>query len=262
MKTYCILIITLALAFALGCAKEQTLQYSGFLEDYTGFTQGRKGGVELVYEKEGADISKYNKLMVDEVVFYFKEDAEYKGIHADEMKKLSDALHTAIADALSRAYQLVYEPGPDVLRLRIALTDIVPSNIGKYNRSKFIPGGLAYSELKKKTTGSYAFVGRASMEAELLDSMTNERIAAAIDRWSGDIYKYDAMNDKYDNVYREKRVGAVDRSQRWDTEDRAKGWSAVDRADRWADVQDAFKFWAKRLGLWLDETHGEKKSDD
>jgi hypothetical protein len=157
--TYHILILSLTLAFAFGCAKEQTLQYSGFLEDYTGFKPGRKGGAELVYEKEGADISKYNKLMVDEVVFYFKEDAEYKGIRADEMKKLSDALYTAIADSLSRAYQLVYEPGPDVLRLRIALTDIVPSNIGKYNRSTFIPGGLAYSELKKKTTGSYAFVG-------------------------------------------------------------------------------------------------------
>jgi hypothetical protein len=91
--------------------------------------------------------------------------------------------------------------------------------------------------------------------------LLDERIAAAIDRRSGDIYKYDAMNDKHDALYRDKRVGAVDRSQRWDTGDRTKGWSAVDRADRWGDVQDALKFWAKRLGVWLDETRGEKKSD-
>ena len=41
-----------------------------------------------------------------------------------EMAELSHKFHQAAKDALSGAYPMVEEPGPDVMRLRVAITDL------------------------------------------------------------------------------------------------------------------------------------------
>ena len=107
--------IGLSLTIAMGCATQQTMSKTGFLQDYTGFKPGPEGGADFVYFKEGVDFSSYDKVMVDHVVFYFKEDSAYKGIHAGEMKELADAFHEAIAEALADAGRRLGEevPGGD-----------------------------------------------------------------------------------------------------------------------------------------------------
>jgi hypothetical protein len=60
------------------------------------------------------------------------------------------------------------------------------------------------------------------MEAEFLDSQTNERLGAAIDTKAGEKYK------------------------------------VVKGMDKWGHAKDAFNFWAKRLRIWLDEVHGRQ----
>ena len=85
---------------------------------------GPEGGVDQRYIKEGVNFKQYNKIMLDQVRFYFKNDAADKGIDAAEMKELADTLHKDIIDALGRAYPLVAKPGPNVMRIRIAITDM------------------------------------------------------------------------------------------------------------------------------------------
>jgi hypothetical protein len=214
--------IGLSLTIAIGCATQQTMSKTGFLQDYTGFKPGPKGGADFVYFKEGVDFSAYNKVMVDHVVFYFKEDSAYKGIHADEMKELADAFHGAIAEALKDGYPLVDKSGPGVLRIRAAITDVVPSKPALNTISTILPVGLAISSIKRGATGVHASVGQASIEAELMDSQTNERLGAAIDTKAAEKYKL------------------------------IKGIS------KWGHVKDAFKFWANRLRIVLDKAHGKK----
>jgi hypothetical protein len=84
-----------------------------------------------------------------------------------------------------------------------------------------MPPALAASSIKKSQEGSYIGVGLASMEAELLDSMTNERIGAVIDT---------------------KAAGQFE---------------LTDERTTWQHTQNAFKFWAQRLRKWLDEVHGK-----
>jgi hypothetical protein len=60
------------------------------------------------------------------------------------------------------------------------------------------------------------------MKAELLDSWTNERVGAVIDRKKG---------------VKEK---------------------AVENSDQWDHTREVFKFWAQRLRKWLDATHNRK----
>ena len=65
---------------------------------------------------------KYNKYMVDSVIFFLADDSEYKGIDPNELKELSDGFNQAIVDAFKDKYAIVTEPGPDVARIRIAIT--------------------------------------------------------------------------------------------------------------------------------------------
>jgi hypothetical protein len=206
-----------------GCAKKQQVkqEYSGFLQNYPTFEPGPEGGAKLVYFKEGIDFSTYNKVMMDHVVFYLSDDAKDKGIQPDTMKELSDVFHEAVIEELKDAYPIVDEPGADVMRIWLAITELVPGKPGITLVTTAMPGGSAVKVIKYAATGSHSFVGETAMEAEVLDSLTNQRIAAAIDRRG-----------------------------------KVKTIKITEGMTKWGETKDVFKFWAKRLRIWLDETHG------
>jgi hypothetical protein len=159
-------------------------EYSGFLKDYPAFKEGKEG-VDMVYVKEGVDFTKYNKIILHEVVYYFKDDADYKGIHASEIQELTEAFNRAFIDALHHAYPLTDKPGPDVMTVRVGITEIKTSRPALGTVTTIVPVGLAISYLKKGITGAHTAIGSATMEAEFLDSVSNERIGAAIDKAPG-----------------------------------------------------------------------------
>jgi hypothetical protein len=217
LKIIFILAISIVLAMTFGCATQKTAR-SGFLESYPAFEPGPKGGADFVYLKKDVDFTSYDKVMMDHVVFYFSEDAKYKGIHADEMKELADSFHKAFAEALANAYPLVDKPGTGVMRIRTAITDLVPSKPGLSGVTTVVPIGLAIDLVKSGAGGGHTGVGQASMEVEFLDSMTNERIAAAVDTKPGD---------------------------------------KLEGLTKWGAAKGAFEFWAKRLRTYLDQIHGK-----
>ncbi|MDY6838211.1 MAG: DUF3313 domain-containing protein [Thermodesulfobacteriota bacterium] len=211
---FVLVIVVVAYSSVADCGEKP--KYSGFLKDYPSFIEGKKG-VDMVYTKAGVDFSKYNKIMMDEVVFYFKKDADYKGIHPSEIQELSEAFNRAFIDALNDAYPLTDKPGPDVMRVRVGITEIKMSKPGMGTVTTIIPVGLAVSLVKKGATGGYTGIGSASMEAEFLDSVSNERIGAAIDKAPG---------------------GKLD-------------------LGKLTPAKEAFEFWAGRLRIWLDEIHSK-----
>jgi len=80
-----------------------------------------------------------------------------------------------------------------------------------------LPIRLTVGEAKKAITGEDFGAGSASMELEILDSMTNQRIAAAIDKYS----------ESQDSCI--SKEGAA---------------------------HEAFGFWAKRFRFFMDTIHG------
>lgn len=102
--------VGVALMIVTGCAAKKST-YSGFLGNYPIFKPGPKDGADLIYLKKHVDFRAYNKVMMDHVVFYFKKDADYKGIHSDELKELTNAFHLSVANVLKGAYPLASKPG-------------------------------------------------------------------------------------------------------------------------------------------------------
>ncbi|MDA8239349.1 MAG: DUF3313 domain-containing protein [Nitrospiraceae bacterium] len=195
-------------------------KFSGFLQNYKGLKEGPKDGAQLIYRKAGTDFAKYGKIMLDSVVFFLADDAEYRGISAEDMKELSDTFNKAAVDALGKDYPLVGEAGPDVMRVRVAITHLKPSKPARTASSTVMPMGLALSFVKKGVTGEYTGVGSTGIEVEFLDSLANERIGAAVDYKPGG---------------------------------KLSGFA------KWSASKEAFEFWAGRLKTFLDGVHGKKQ---
>ncbi|SPD75610.1 conserved exported hypothetical protein [uncultured Desulfobacterium sp.] len=190
--------------------------FSGFLGDpsvYKQLTPGPKDGAKLRWIKPGVDFGKYNKFMVDSVIFYLAPDA-YKGIDPQEMKELADSFNTEIMAAFRDKYPIVSEPGPDVARIRIAITNVKPSRPGVSAITSVVPVGIGISLIKKGATGGWSGSGETCVEFEALDSITNEAIVMAVDQQQAQF---------------------------------------EDRFSKLGSAKDAFKFWAERIVKFLDE---------
>jgi hypothetical protein len=124
-----------------------------------------------------------------------------------------------LINALEPDYPEVNKPGPDVLGIRLAITNV---HVKKKKR-----GLLGYTPVGLVVTTGIALAGKnisltdATIEVEVLDSVTNERIGALIDKQSAP------------------------------PEKRKKGKIS------WEEVESTLKFYAERFRARLDAERGE-----
>ena len=214
VKIASMVIISFNLILSFGCA-QKNIYPEFFGEKYPHFKPGPEGGADLLYIKEGVDFSIYSKIMVDQQ-FYFDSGSKYNAIHPEAIAALEEAMIKAIVDATGNTYPLVDKARPDVLRIRLAITDLIPLSFSTTaNRKQSV-------ENQEDILGDYVSIGGASMQAEFLDSWTNERVGAAIDIKS--VEKFTDVKD----------------------------------LDEWENTKEAFMFWAERLRQFLDKANGLK----
>jgi hypothetical protein len=129
----------------------------------------------------------------------------------------------------------VNEPGPGVLRIRVAITDLVPNKPEASVVTLVVPylwiaeGGAGVAEGK---AGSTPFLGEATVEAEALDSKTNKQVAAYIEERVGKKYNW---------------THGVDTA----VKDYLKAYST------WSYTKQAMDNWAQDLRRTLDRWHGK-----
>jgi len=215
------IVIVLAFMVSTGITADKT--FSGFLGDpkvYEQLKPGPEGGAKLRWLKPGVDFKVYNSFMVDSVIFYLADKSEYKGIDPQEMKELADKFNKELVAAFKDKYPIVAEPGPDVARIRIAITNVKSSKPVVSAVTSIVPIGLGISLIKKGATGSWTGSGATSAEAMILDSMTNDVIVMAVDD---------------------------------------KTASFGERFSNWGSAEEAFKFWSERIVTFMDGIKGIKR---
>jgi hypothetical protein len=175
------LVILAGLMLLAGCATTNVSQ-SGFLGDYyKNLAPGPKDGAKMRWLKPGVDFGKYNKVMVDSVVFALANDSENKTIDPEVMKDLQEKCNLALTNAIKEKYPIVTEPGPDVARIRIAITGLKASSPVLSAMTSLNPVGLGVNLVKKGSGGSYTGSGATNAELMGLDSMSNDVIIVAQD---------------------------------------------------------------------------------
>ena len=212
----------------------------GFLSDYSKIKPVGEDGDTYKYRDASVDIGKYNRLMIDRIKIFLSEDADYKGIDPAELKELVDYFHQAIEKAVGDAYPVVREAGPDVLRLRIAVTDLVPNKPEASVVTLVVPFlwvGDAGAGVAQGNAGSTPFVGHASIELEALDSSSSEQVVAYIET---------RMGKKY-NWTEGVTTGVTDYIKAYST---------------WDYTKQAMDYWAKLIRQRLDEAHGKTPRKD
>lgn len=211
-----VLLLTVAL---VGCSASgmKNVEQSGFLNDYSQFMPGNDDEAALVYIKPGADFKPYSKIMFERVVVTLSPSSEAREIDPTTLKELTDYYQNALLEAVKGGYEVVDQPGPEVLWVRVAITDVEPSNPTANTMSSIIPVGMAVSAAAKATTDANLGTGEAATEMEVLDSMTKERLAAAVDRRQGGKMAF---------------------------------------RGKWVDTEQAFDYWAKRFRERLDSLRG------
>ncbi len=181
-------------------------QFAGFLKDYSKLKPNAEFENTLSYvnKDEQKNVHQYIAVIVDPPVVYLATDADPKNLPDRGRAALADYFREEITHAVHDAFPVVNEPGPLVLRLRTALIGVdVGSNAGQSKGD----------DLERAIN-----IGKVGVEMELVDSVTGEQIAAAVDRQNlGDGASIGSANFSRDEKYR-AAVQALD------------GWAARLRA--------------------------------
>jgi hypothetical protein len=186
-KTLLLSSIILLVCMLASCATQQSRKTSitTFLGDYSMLTPGGKDRALFRYVNPQADFSAYNAIVLDPVRLYASGQHEMEKLTPKDRERILNYADAIIREQLSGDYMLVDEPGPGVMHLRIAITEAENANVTLDTISTIIPIGLAVSGLASLATGEFGFTGSAGIEIDILDSMSGERLAAAVDRRTG-----------------------------------------------------------------------------
>ena len=240
-----------ALLLCGGCATTQTAgggaqrpPYADFLSQPQRLRPAANGSGALVWVDPGVDLSHYQRFLVDPIQVRLAEDADYKTVDPAELKALTDYLQQAITKALAPTYQVVTKPGPGVLRLRIAITDLVPTKPEYSVAALVVPYAtvvdLASGPVSGGQVGSMPYLGRTGIAGMLIDSRTQQVVAEYADTRVGRKYVVDTKDGLSGAVT--TGVGAY-----------VKSYST------WAYARQAFDGWAGDLRRWLDGVHGRAR---
>ena len=159
---------------------------TGFLgSDYSLLTPGAEGSGQeamLAYTNKNANFASYNKIMIAPVTFWADDDSK---VSTDDQQKLCNYFYNVLVEQFSKNFTVVKEPGPGVAKLTVALTDASAAVPGLRTISIVVPQAHALNLIKAGLTGTYAFVGSATGEAKLTDSVTGQLLAAWADKRFG-----------------------------------------------------------------------------
>jgi hypothetical protein len=156
-------VLAAVLVLAAGCqSRPVPPKGTGFLGDaYPLLLPNPNHHGSWLWQKPGADFGDYDKLLIEPVEVRLAQSAEARRIPAEMTAKAAAAFTRILNESISPYYDVVKEAGPHTLRVRIALSDVMPDT---------------------STPAGGVDVGGASAEGEILDAQTGARLVAAISK--------------------------------------------------------------------------------
>lgn len=176
---------TLIAVGVLALAAGPAFATSEFLTDYSLLQpQASEKGTDLIYVAPGAAerLVNYTAVMVDQPEIHFAADSKYRGMKPEDVDAIAAILRDNLVAKLAEGgYAVVEEPGPGVLYMRTALTELYLKK-KKRGLMSYTPMGAvvkvgkdALSETLKKVD-----IIEMSLEAELADSQSLEILGAVV----------------------------------------------------------------------------------
>ena len=181
------LLLSVAVLAQIGCAavrgRRDAADRSGFLGDYSQLEPRQGYEVHDVYIKPDAAWKSYDSIYIGAVTLWVND--ETKALEAEERQMLTDLLYKALNDRLSEKFKIVDQPGPHAITVRAALTQAKGAKVALRTISTIVPVMFVISTAVGLSADVTNTVGTATLEAELVDSINGERLAAVVDQRAG-----------------------------------------------------------------------------
>jgi len=190
-------------------ARGEDIVFSGFLGDGAELQPGGAGKAEYLYVEPGLDLAGFTAVKLDPPQVWLSDEQRAK-IGEDQLADLLTALDQALREALGARWDFTDRSAPDVLRVRLAISNATAATGELMPFSRIVPFGPIADQPVKASAGNFLNLGAVHAELELLDGETGKRLAAFVDR-------------------------------RQDTSSMGSVFST------WGDVADACSFWGERL---------------
>jgi hypothetical protein len=213
-------LVSLLVLSLAGCAatrgRRGTPEPSGFLGDYSELAPREGYDAQEVYIRPGVDWSSYSAVQIESVTLWMNEGGGPK--NEKDRQMLADLLYKALSEKLGAKFALADRPGPGVVRIRAALTQAKGARVPMRTISTFVPQMLVVSTAVGLAADTAVTVGSATVEAELEDSISGQRLAAAVDERAG-----------------------------------TKALFTTRTFTKWGDVEAACNYWAERVASFLEK---------
>jgi hypothetical protein len=179
-KVFLVAVVSAAIA---GCASKSAAPKffpSGFLENYEILKPGGEDEPRFLYKNPEVDIPEYEKIFLDRVTIWRGSDRVEEEEEREDSVRIATMLYSAFHAALKVHHVVTDQPGPDVIRFRLALTDVGPESEELVVYSTSLPPPETFPGDREIDEGTRAFLHRATVEAEATDSETGELLRAAV----------------------------------------------------------------------------------
>lgn len=168
--------IILALALLGGCAGTPrtpndswptNAPYSGFLGDYSKLHALPDHPGTLLYVDRSINLRPYTKIIIDPVQVFLTENLDYRGLQPEVLLRMTETLSSGFQRVMQSDYRVVNIAGPDVLRIRLAITNVHPVEL-PLKPTDFIPI-KALVNVGRAAVGESPHLVELSAEMEVLD---------------------------------------------------------------------------------------------
>ena len=201
---------------------------SGFLTDYARLARAPGSDGARCWKQPDVAWKAYDKVLITRMEVTLKA-GKSKRIDPSDMKMMLDYFHRSLVNALRPTMQVVDKSGPGVLVMRIALTDLVPTNVAESVVGTAVPYGFAAEVASGAATGLPAgatpYLGETGVEVQFRDGPSGKVIAECEDTEVGRKYASDL------------NAGAAGAAQAW-----VGGY--LNSFSSWSYAKDAFDKWA------------------
>jgi hypothetical protein len=169
-----------------------------------GLQQIKVKGLDVVYARPGAKLSGYRKIMVDPVTVAFQREFERETAidtrtrrHPEDMNHLRDELAQVVRheveSELGRAgYQIVDQPGADVLEVNVRVADLFLN-----------APDLPTTSITRAYTMRF---GEMTLVADLRDASSGDSLMRILDRTVGRDYESLRITTRVENAAEVRRV--------------------------------------------------------
>lgn len=176
-----------------------------FLSNYQGYRQASEMDDAIEYQDAGKSLARYGKVVVGDVKVLAPERRQKGEVTAADIAQLEQTFRGTIRREFARYFSIVNSPGPDTLELRAAIVDVRPGDPGF-----FLIGHapiVGYASTAAGVLGESSFgAGLATIQGELLDSRTHERLYGLIDRRAGSQLDIRSGLSKWGHVEKAMRI--------------------------------------------------------